>query len=268
MSPRPPSPPNAGSATLPPSPVLRPYVRHFVVVDAPSPRDQLLLPDAGLAAPVRFAGTCTLPDGSAAPPAALSGLRGTARVIGHGPGYRAVVAVFTPTGAAAFTRAPLDELFGATAALGDVIGTAADARLLGQQVAEAPGDADRVAAYERYLIGRLRGRAGGAVDPLVSAAVAWITGVRAGVRVDELARRVGLSQSALERRFRRVVGAPPKALASIVRLRRVTRLRAAGMTFTAIAHAAGYADQSHFIKDFRRVTGVAPAAFFRGPGFC
>ena len=82
-------------------------------------------------------------------------------------------------------------------------------------------------------------------------------------RIDDLTRYIGLSQSALERRFRRVVGVSPKRFASVLRLRRAVRLRAVGADLTAVAHAAGYFDQSHFIHDFRRATGSSPDAFFR-----
>jgi len=39
-------------------------------------------------------------------------------------------------------------------------------------------------------------------------------------------------------------------------------LRKAGHDLTSIAHIAGYFDQSHFIHDFRRLTGAAPEAYF------
>jgi AraC-like DNA-binding protein len=55
----------------------------------------------------------------------------------------------------------------------------------------------------------------------------------------------------------------PKKFASLVRLRHAVRLRAAGVDLTTVAHMAGYFDQSHFIKDFRRATGSSPEAFFR-----
>jgi AraC-like DNA-binding protein len=82
------------------------------------------------------------------------------------------------------------------------------------------------------------------------------------MRIDDLARWVGLSQSALERRFRRVAGTSPKKFASIVRTRHALRLRATGSDFTSIAATTGYFDQSHFINDFKRITGLAPQSFF------
>lgn len=59
------------------------------------------------------------------------------------------------------------------------------------------------------------------------------------------------------------MGASPKKFASIFRLRHVLHLRAKGADFTSIAHDAGYCDQSHFIKDFKRFTGLAPESFFQ-----
>jgi AraC-like DNA-binding protein len=44
-----------------------------------------------------------------------------------------------------------------------------------------------------------------------------------------------LSRSALERRFRRVIGISPKKFASLVRLRRAVRLRATGAEFGTVA---------------------------------
>jgi AraC-like DNA-binding protein len=45
-------------------------------------------------------------------------------------------------------------------------------------------------------------------------------------------------------------------------MRNVVRLHEAGADLTTIAHAAGYCDQPHFIKDFKRFTGLAPGSFF------
>jgi AraC-like DNA-binding protein len=113
---------------------------------------------------------------------------------------------------------------------------------------------------EGFLLARLRVTA---PDPLVTAAVAWLGRSVDGGRIDDLTRYIGLSQSALERRFRRIVGIAPKKFASLVRLRRAVRLVESGSSLTAAAHTAGYFDQSHFISDFRRTAGSAPGAFLR-----
>jgi AraC-like DNA-binding protein len=41
------------------------------------------------------------------------------------------------------------------------------------------------------------------------------------------------------------------------------RARDAGMNWTELSYAAGYADQSHFIKEFKQFTGFTPQLFLK-----
>jgi AraC-like DNA-binding protein len=200
---------------------------------------------------------------------AITGLGDTLRTHEHSRGNGIVLALFTAAGAAAFVRDPLDEFFNATVDMDDVIDEPTELSRLHEQLAAAANHARRIRIVEAFLLAHVRGssRDGtGATDPLVSTAVSLIENTRATMRVEELTRRIGLSQSALERRFRRIVGASPRKFASIVRLQHVARLRTAGNDFTSIAHAAGYCDQPHFNKDFKRFTGFAPEVFFGRTG--
>jgi AraC-like DNA-binding protein len=174
-----------------------------------------------------------------------------------------VIAAFTPTGTAALLREPLEQFANATIDLGDVLARPAALDLLHDRLAGASNHVQRIRFVEELLLARVREAR---PDPLVAAAVALIERTRATMRIEEVVRRIGLSQSALERRFRRIVGASPRRFASLVRLRNVVRLREAGSDLTTVAHAAGYADQSHFIRDFRRFAGVAPGSFFAPVG--
>ncbi len=154
----------------------------------------------------------------------------------------------------------MDEFFNGTIALDDIVGSSTELSRVHERVAEASNHARRIQAVENFLVAHT---ANARPDLFVSSAVSKIEEARGMVRIEHLARRVGLSQSALERRFRRMTGASPKQFASIVRLRHVLRLRAKGADFTSIAVEAGYCDQSHFIKDFKQVTGFAPESFFQ-----
>jgi methylphosphotriester-DNA--protein-cysteine methyltransferase len=246
--------------TQAPCVALRPFVKRFLVIEFSSAHKDSHLPDTGLVAAFRYKGDLALDGGVKAPQAAITGLWDTRRLHNHGRDSAVVLAAFTATGAAAFLRHPLDEIFNATVSIVDLLGSPTDLNRVHEQLAEATRHAHRIQLIENFLIACATTTS---PDPLVSAAVSWIEESRAMARIEELARRVGLSQSALERRFRRVVGASPKKFASIVRLRRVLHLRSKGADFTSIAHAAGYYDQSHFIKDFKRFSGFAPESFFR-----
>ncbi|MBM7789489.1 helix-turn-helix domain-containing protein [Tenggerimyces flavus] len=81
--------------------------------------------------------------------------------------------------------------------------------------------------------------------------------------IHELATELGITHAHLDREFVRVVGLTPRVLARILRLRRVLQALDLneGTTWTGIAAEWGWFDQSHFIRDFRRHTGVTPSAY-------
>jgi AraC-like DNA-binding protein len=242
-----------------PSEALHPFIKRFVVLEFSSAHRDSHLPDPGLVAAFCFKGQCILHGEIKAPEAGLVGLWDRARSHEHSANSGVVLAVFTATGAAALLRQPLDELLNGTFALDEILGSSGKVRRVHEQVDEAQNHARRIEAVENFLLARLPNAR---PDIFVSAAVAKIEEAQGILRIDQLARCVGLSQSALERRFRSVAGASPKTFASIVRLRRVLRLRKKGADFTSIAIEAGYCDQSHFIKDFKQITGFAPQSFF------
>src|SRR5258708_7894518 len=231
-----------------------------MVVEFPYVHHDTHLTDTGPVAAFSFRGGCRLDGREWAPPAAFTGLRETLRAHEHCDEHAVLLATFTPVGAAAFLRPPLEEFVGTTADLAEILGHPDELDRLHEQLGEAENHGRRIRLLENFLLTRIRVSA---PDPLVGAAVAWLEQRTGAHRIDDLTRYIGLSQSALERRFRRVVGVSPKKFASVVRLRRAVRLHNTVADFTAVAHAAGYFDQSHFINDFRRATGSAPEAFFR-----
>jgi AraC-like DNA-binding protein len=244
---------------------LRPFVRSFVIVEFPFDRKLKLLPDTSFAAEFRFRGADALDGGNILPRAAISGLWDAVRTRIYMGGSAILLVRFTEIGAIAFLRPPLDTFFNTTRAMHKVFNHMSELGLLDEQLAEAKNHARRIQMVESFLLRQVHNIT---LDPIVAASLACIDQSEATIRIDELARRVGLSQSALERRFRRNVGTSPKQFASILRLKNAVRLRARGLDFTSIAHGAGYSDQSHFINDFKRVTGRAPSAFFQESSLC
>jgi len=87
----------------------------------------------------------------------------------------------------------------------------------------------------------------------------------APLRLATLARRVGVGSSRLAQEFRRHKGCSVK---DYVRRRRVEFARKVigetSVPICAVAIEAGFADQAHLTREFRRALGVTPAAFRRG----
>ena len=258
-------------AVVAPSARLRRFVRRFEIIETFSERVHTLLPETSAIACFRLDGVALMhgaSSSSALPSAIVSGVQDRTRSVTHLPGSHLLLTVFTEAGAAAFLREPLDQLFNRTLPMDDFLRRS---RLdeVREQLMEAGENAGRVEVVERFLLGRLGSEASDAMpDPVTEAVAAQIRKRHGVVRMEELARGMDLSLSALERRFRRRVGTSPRKFASIVRMRHVLRLRKAGGSLTEIAHRAGYCDQSHFIKDFKSFTGLAPESFFRQTSFC
>lgn len=79
----------------------------------------------------------------------------------------------------------------------------------------------------------------------------------------EVAHESGLSVYQLMRRFRSVVGAPPIVYHTQLRARHARDLLSEECSIGNVAHRSGYADQSHFNRQFKRVFGVTPGQYRR-----
>ncbi len=80
--------------------------------------------------------------------------------------------------------------------------------------------------------------------------------------VEKLAAYAGVSARYLQTLFLEFVGLPPKQFLRIIRLQKsFTCLQQQTESLTAIAYTCGYADQSHFIRDFKAFTGLTPSRY-------
>lgn len=85
--------------------------------------------------------------------------------------------------------------------------------------------------------------------------------------VHSLARTAFLSRSAFEARFNKVVGRSPMIILRDLRMRQAAeQLRSTTMTVDEIAHHAGYASRSSFVRAFRQAHGCDPTSFRRAHG--
>jgi AraC-like DNA-binding protein len=104
--------------------------------------------------------------------------------------------------------------------------------------------------------------AGTGAQRLAAAAAA----LRRGASVGGVARDVGLSERQLERLFHERAGLAPKTYARIARFRATVLDARAGESFAAAAATHRYADQAHFNRDVRALTGRAPTALLPDVG--
>jgi AraC-like DNA-binding protein len=249
----------------PPCAELRPFVRELFITESVGGYSHVLLPDTAVAIAFRFQGSGLRQGVLDLPRTFVSGLYDAARTLERPANTSVLVAKFRETGIHAFLREPVDGLFGTTAAL-DNFFLRSQVHLVEEQLAETSQNSERFLIVQRFLLGQLRSKPAG--DGMVAALTEHIKHAKGDVRVAQLVRATGVSQSAIERRFRKILGISPKGFASIVRLRNTVQLQGLVRNLTELAYRAGYSDQSHFIKDFRRFTSQSPADFFRLSSFC
>jgi AraC-like DNA-binding protein len=81
------------------------------------------------------------------------------------------------------------------------------------------------------------------------------------VSIHSLADLAGLSPYYLVRAFHRQVGIPPHKYQTIVRVHRARKLLTSGAPISEVAYHAGFCDQSHLNRCFKRTLGVTPGKY-------
>lgn len=85
--------------------------------------------------------------------------------------------------------------------------------------------------------------------------------------IDELAElKLGISRKHLTRLFKKYIGTTPQKYRSIVRFRKLMSYKLNQIdeaNFTSLSNEVNYADQSHFIKACKQLTGLTPKQFFK-----
>ena len=170
-------------------------------------------------------------------------------------GRIAIVGIrFHPHGAASLLRMPQHRLMGAPLPLDDVDPA------LRRALASIRGDAgDLAGAAHHAQCALARFIRHDRIDHRIASAVDAIANARGQVSIDHVAARAGITRRHLERRFLDQVGLTPKRLARIARFQHALQLLEREHAGAHAAAESGYADQAHFVRDFRELAGCAPS---------
>jgi AraC-like DNA-binding protein len=166
----------------------------------------------------------------------------------------------TPLGAQALLGIPAAELREQAVDLVDLFGSSATQLVEG--VAATASWPQRFRLLDAALLHRL-GRTDTSIPAEVARAWRMIFASDGRVRVNTVAAQVGYSRRHLSQRFRLVTGLTPKQAARIARFEAAQRLLLGPHrpAFADIAASCGYADQSHFAREWHALAGCSVGAW-------
>ncbi|GAA1374599.1 helix-turn-helix domain-containing protein [Streptomyces beijiangensis] len=171
---------------------------------------------------------------------------------------RALGLRFRPGGFRPFLSAPVSTLTDRVLAAEEVFGQAARTA---EDAVIAETDVPTALEQAAELLRTLRP----VPDPVIDEAAGLVDAVSddpSVLRVSQLAAIADMSTRRLQRLFAEYVGIGPKWVIRRARMQEAAARAAGGQQdWAALAAELGYADQSHFIRDFTNSTGAPPAQY-------
>ncbi|CAI2766268.1 AraC family transcriptional regulator [Flavobacterium collinsii] len=104
---------------------------------------------------------------------------------------------------------------------------------------------------------------------IVESSIRFINAHKGSFNVKQLAKYTGYTERHLERKFQESIGLNPKKFGNIIKLHHFLKLlkdKTADTNLTSICYNAGFSDQSHLIKEFRKHTGITPKEYLHNTG--
>lgn len=245
-----------------PSIILQPFVKSIAITVNDHASSYKILPGTSIVMGFQYSGQLSYSKENktiSLKKSGITGLMGSYRIFNNSINTSSILVMFTETGAAAFFKDPLHEIFDQSLSLDDLM-LKSQMDVVSDQIGEAETDLERIKTIEAFLISRLKN-----IEPdnLVNLAVNLIKQSGGNIKIAVLTEKLNISQSQFEKRFRKIVGASPKKFCSIVRLQGIIKAKPETNGLTALAIDNGYFDQAHFIKDFKSFTGQTPEQYFR-----
>src|SRR5690606_12928586 len=152
-------------------------------------------------------------------PSGITGISVRFRIFKNSAGIGSILVFFTEIVFAQFLSCLAQALFNQSVSLDNLY----DKRKVStneENLASAHTDNERIKALEIFLEEQLKEKD---EDQLIIKAVKLIYDSRGSMRIKELLQKLHISQSAFEKRFKKIVGTAPKKFASIVRFNTILK---------------------------------------------
>jgi AraC-like DNA-binding protein len=169
-----------------------------------------------------------------------------------------IVVEFNPLGAYRFFPIALSGIQNQIQPLKDVLGIVA--KQLEEQISNVESVDSKIHLLQQFLLKQFTQQAH---DSIFEYCVAKITSSKGKITIKELEKKTGYSSRWLNMKFADKLGVSPKNFSTIVRFNQYYNAVANNneMDFMQNAFYDHYYDQSHFLKEFKRFTGLSHAGF-------
>lgn len=166
-----------------------------------------------------------------------------------------MVVVLQPFGLYHLFNIPPSEIGQQGIALKELFGKEAD--LLFEQVINANNISKKIAVFETVIKKLITNALPADIEKIVG----HISAEKGQLNMAALSAYTGWHERKLERCFATHIGISPKKYTDIVRLQSFIKQLKTSRNLTAASHAAGYYDQPHLIRTFRKHTGLTPSQY-------
>ncbi|WP_143307514.1 helix-turn-helix transcriptional regulator [Chitinophaga vietnamensis] len=247
-----------------PSAILAPYIKNYTVLTIGKDlNNEVFYPSAYVDMVVNLSGSAaTIINGNRkdTPSIELLGHLTLPTRLSVSKGTTVLIARFFPYACPLFFPHPVAVFTNYATDLYDV--EPAAMQQLYEQLQQAPLITGKIAVLETYLLQQLRKnekqlKKAGIVQQLCR----QLSATHEQLNLPALARSSGISERYIQQLYLSHVGISPAAFVAVIRFNKsLDRVLSTPASLTSIAYECGYYDQAHFIKEFRKFTGITPSA--------
>ncbi|RXK14069.1 AraC family transcriptional regulator [Halarcobacter mediterraneus] len=164
---------------------------------------------------------------------------------------------FYPLGFANFIQTLLKDLVDKETPISQLF-EKTQAEELEQHMAHAKDTQERINIIETFLLKKLNLK--NTINNIVKSTVDTLLKTNGKTPINVILKDNISKRRQIERYFRKQIGISPKQLSKAIRLQATLQLlfNKKSETLTDIAYESEYFDQSHFVKDFKELTGITP----------
>ncbi|MCF2490723.1 helix-turn-helix domain-containing protein [Dyadobacter sp. CY347] len=142
----------------------------------------------------------------------------------------------------------------------DMLSYSSDSNGVEENLRKAVTTEEQVSLMEAFL---LKQASAANADQQIQNMTMFMMNSNGTYSIKDLQQKTEMSERTFERKFATQVGVPPKLFSKIVRFHSSIRQMDKGKyeKLSDVAYENGYADQSHFVRNFKEFTSITPRAY-------